>query len=228
MDLKASGQYIHRDNISEIERFLLYVLDQASTQKITENDKRTLAVAYHRLWWYRDQEIKRYFPKTEKFEEYTPFIFPEHKLTAEQDLKKLLLNSKDYSKLFKLFKTDISKILDFFAVKGNKEVETEAASILYYDTHGNFWHGDKTKFCYPIGSKSGRFLILKYLIENKGYQMTAEISDALGNKDKQGIRTEIRKIKSNIQKYLGLDDVLLSKMHSGYGINPKYKIVLYK
>lgn len=189
---------------------------------------------YHRLWWYRDQEIERKFTRVEKFNDYPSFIFPEYNLTAEQDIKTLLLSNKDshgnvgYAKLLKLFKTDISTTLDFFSAKEPKDASSSTSSILYYDNYGNFWHGDKSKFCYPIGSTSSRFLILKYLFENKGFQTTADISAVVGGKDKQSIRTEIRKIKANIQKYLGLDDILLSKKESGYGINPKYKVVLDK
>lgn len=232
MDLKEFGQYVYRNNVSQIEKFLVYVQDKIVDQKLTETQKRSLAIVYHRLWWYRDQEIEKRFAKSEKFNDYSPFIFPEYNLTAEQDIKTLLLANKDkkgnvsYAKLLKLFKTDISTTLDFFADKEPKNVGDEIISILYYDKYGNFWHGDKNKFCYSLGATSDRFLILKHLFENKGFQKTEDISDVMNGKDKQVIRTEIRKIKANIQKYLGLDDVLISKKESGYGINPKYKVVL--
>ncbi len=232
MDLRTSLQVINRDNISDIEKFLAYVLD-ASTQELKEAQKRTLAIVYHRLWWYRDQEIKRFFPKTEKFQEYVPFVFSDHKLTAEQDLKNLLLNNKDrfgnpdYPALLKLFKSDISETLSFFTSKENRTVEGTQL-ILRYNNYGKFWHGDITKSCYPINSKSKRFKLLRYLIENEGFQDTKDILASVGGKDTHSIRTAVKEMRLLIEKKLDLDDVILSNPPDGYALNPKYKVVFEK
>lgn len=113
--------------------------------------------------------------------------------------------------------------------EAKSEIETapNAGLILYFDQIGNFWHGDKNELCYPMGEQSNRFSILKYLIENKGFQTTDAISSALGGKDKQNVRTEISKIRRNISSFLKIDgnDVIEAKKDSGYRINPKYKII---
>ncbi len=106
-------------------------------------------------------------------------------------------------------------------------------SILYLEKSGDLWHGDiNNRHCYPMKAKSGRFLIFKYLVDNKGYQDTSTIVDFLKqecNKQKtsQNVRTEITKIRENISDFLDLDGIefIQSKKDSGYRINPKYKIL---
>lgn len=105
------------------------------------------------------------------------------------------------------------------------ETKTTSGLILYLDGTGNFWHGDKNEFCYPMGATKDRLLIIKYLVENKGLQATELIASALG-KDKQNIRTEVSKIRKNIKKYLKLEDVIQSKKDSGYQLNSKYEVIL--
>lgn len=109
----------------------------------------------------------------------------------------------------------------------NSEEEIKSGSgFLYLDTTtGNFWHGDKTRFCYPMGATKDRLIILKYLVENKGLQATERLASVLG-KEKQNIRIEMAKIKMNIKKYLKLEDVIQSKKDSGYEINQKYEVIL--
>lgn len=97
---------------------------------------------------------------------------------------------------------------------------------LYLDKDGNFWHEPKEKFCYPMGAKSERLKILSYLVDNKGFQSPEVISEYLGGKKHQTIRTEIKKIKDHIKKSLNIDgnELIESKKDSGYRINPIYKI----
>ena len=102
---------------------------------------------------------------------------------------------------------------------------TQNNILLYLDAQGNFWHGDKNKNCYQMGLKGNRYLILKYLAENKGFQDTASLAQRF-SKDKQGVRGEIGKIKANIKKFLQINDVIASQKDGGYSINEKYKIVL--
>jgi hypothetical protein len=234
MDFQELKEYMHLENISGIEKFLLYMLDKVSSFKPTQTDKRNLAIVYHRLWWFRNNEIKKYFSGSKSFKEYNPFIFEEYKLSAEQDIKSLEFSRKGLSEekwlsdLLKVFKKDISETISFFSTKEKKEVNLENTSVLYIDNNGNFWHGDKTKFCYPMGVKGKRFMILSYLAENRGIQLTKNISDFVGHNKTQNTRNEIGKIENNIQKFLGLGDVIVSKKDSGYGINSKYKIVKEK
>lgn len=97
--------------------------------------------------------------------------------------------------------------------------------IIYLDSDGNLWHGNKEQNCYPMGSTKGRFMIVRHLASNKGFQSTDIISSILGGKDKQNTRNEISKIRNKISFYLKIDDLIESKKDSGYRINPKYKIV---
>ena len=103
-------------------------------------------------------------------------------------------------------------------------------SILYLDGVGNFWHGDKNDYLYSMVENSKRFLILKYLVEHKGFQQTKEIASNLEISNTQSVRVEISKIKSNIKKYLEIDgdEIIESKKDSGYRINPQFKIILKK
>jgi len=99
---------------------------------------------------------------------------------------------------------------------------------LYLNKVGDLWREPKNKYCYPMNEKSERHRIVRYLVVNKGYQNTRDISYALNGKSEQSIRTEIGKIRKNISKYLKVesDEVIEGRKESGYRINPKYKITL--
>jgi len=117
-----------------------------------------------------------------------------------------------------------------FKKSGNNELD-KIGRILYLDADGNFWHGENpSQFCYPMDGKSKRYNILKYLIENEGYQSPAVAIQHLQTKTTKTFRSEISKIRANIKKYLGIDgnDLIESRDDSGYRINPKYKIFLVK
>ncbi len=105
------------------------------------------------------------------------------------------------------------------------QVVDNSGIIIYLDSDGNLWHGNKDQNCYPMGSTKGRFVIIRHLADNKGFQSTGSISSILGGKDKQNTRNEISKIRHKISFYLKIDDLIESKKDSGYRINPKYKIV---
>ena len=118
---------------------------------------------------------------------------------------------------------------EYLVELGVKE-NNSSTSILYLDKDGNFWHGDKEQFCYPMKATSNRFCILKYLIENEGYQSPRDMLPHVKTKTTQTLRSEIGKIRKNIIKFLSIngDDLIDSKDDSGYRINPKYKILLSK
>jgi hypothetical protein len=94
--------------------------------------------------------------------------------------------------------------------------------VLYLSENGDLYKDVKRK--YQMGQASDRYKIIKFLSENIGYHTTDEISGKLGNKNKQTLRTEIGKIKSNANTKLGFKDLIEGKKQSGYRINPKYKI----
>lgn len=100
--------------------------------------------------------------------------------------------------------------------------------VLKFDTEGNLWHTDKSKFCYSIEKGSARLKFIKYLIENKGYQDTLKLADIL-NKKSQDVRIEKSKINAMIKKFLDLTDFIENGGNvGGYGINPKYKVLVSK
>jgi len=102
--------------------------------------------------------------------------------------------------------------------------------VLYLNEDGDLWREPKNKYCYEIGKKSNRYKIIRYLLNNSGYQRTAEISTMLENKGEQTTRTEIAKIRDNITKFLKIDgkEILEARKGSGYRIGKKYKIQIKK
>lgn len=98
---------------------------------------------------------------------------------------------------------------------------------IYLNSAGDLYKEPKTKYCYPMGEKSDRHGIVRYLVMHRGYQPTSGLSNALGRKSEQSIRTEIGKIRKKATRYLkiGEDKIVEGKKDSGYRINPKYKIV---
>lgn len=111
-------------------------------------------------------------------------------------------------------------------VKGQKK--NEARTHLFVDNNGNFWADPKDQLCYSMGEDSERLKILLYLVDNNGFQNTDVIANHLGEKGKQGVRTEIGKMKAKIKQYLRLDNVIESKRGSGYRINPAYRVIRYQ
>ncbi len=114
------------------------------------------------------------------------------------------------------------------AKKLDKPMQTQnQEKVLYLNNVGELYREPKTKYCYPMNEKSNRYKVIRFLTDNKGYQITKVIAGESGYKSEQTTRTEIGKIRNNIKKYLKIDgkDLLQGKKESGYRINPKYKIV---
>jgi len=109
--------------------------------------------------------------------------------------------------------------------KRNKKKQIKEGT-LYLNQNGDLYREPKDRYCYPMGEKSNRHKIIRFLVMNKGYQPTGFISTELGIESEKTIRTEIGKMRNNIKKYLKIDgkDFLQGKKESGYRINPKYKI----
>lgn len=116
----------------------------------------------------------------------------------------------------------ILKKVDEKMQKGKKTSFSE----LYLNRVGDLWREPKTKYCYPMGEKSDRHRIVRYLAINKGYQQTSAISSALDQKNEQSLRKEIGKINENFKEFLQIakDKLIESKKGSGYRMNQKYKI----
>lgn len=109
------------------------------------------------------------------------------------------------------------------------QIDSSSVFVLHLEKDGDLWHTDK-KFCYSMEADSNRFQILKYLIENKGYQSPKEMISYVETETTKTLRSEINKIRKSIKDKLGLDgkDIIESKKNSGYRINPKYKILISK
>lgn len=130
------------------------------------------------------------------------------------------LNKEKFEKFYKKLSSDTFK-----------SSTPEGGMVFYLDNDGNFWHDPKDKFCYPMGKTSERLKILSYLVDNSGYQSPKVLSEYLNGKNTQTIRTEVRKIRDNIAKFLGIKgkkEVIDSKQDSGYRINPKHKVFRVK
>ncbi len=131
-----------------------------------------------------------------------------------------------YSYLVKLNDRKFDEIYEQMKAKFQTK-KSDTKTHLFIDDAGNFWLEPKAILCYPMGAKSERFKILRYLVDNKDFQDTQTIADYLGDKNTQGVRTEIGKIRDNITKFLKIDgdEIIESKKDSGYRINPAYKVV---
>lgn len=113
-----------------------------------------------------------------------------------------------------------------------KEISVDSGKTsgftIYFDTEGNLWHTDKSEFCYPIEKDSARLKFIRFLIENKGYQDTSKLADIL-NKKSQDVRIEKSKINAMIKKFLDLPNFIENGGNlGGYGINPKYEVLVSK
>jgi len=158
-----------------------------------------------------------------------PFFssLPSPKRDTLFDYRKKELKKDNY----KLYTTRIHNYLiqELSKKESEETIKKEVkGTILYLNQNGDLYREPKDKYCYPMGEKSNRHKIIRFLATNKGYQLTKFISAELGIESEKTIRTEIGKMRNNIKKYLKIDgkDFLQSKKGSGYRINPKYKIVL--
>ena len=129
-------------------------------------------------------------------------------------------------------KMEITKMPELKIRQLGKISESQKKQIketaLCLNQNGDLYREPKDRYCYPMGEKSNRHKIVRFLATNRGYQLTESISTELSIESEKTIRTEIGKMRSNIKKYLKIDgkDFLQGKKESGYRINPKYKITL--
>ncbi len=133
----------------------------------------------------------------------------------------IVVNHGKFDKLYQKY-SDQSELLQ--AENNNLKKKREIISI---DKLGNLWRESKDKYSYPMGQKSDRLKIVKFLKVGSEFKLTGDIASALNKDNLKTIRAEIQKINRNFKKYLGVKDKLIvSKRGSGYGINPGFKILL--
>lgn len=180
-------------------------------------------IELHENDFYRDEKKVRIFKvlnnfweeglitKTFKLGFYSSYIFK-----SLNDFWKVKINAQE--KFFKLFPKNKTTDSYFESVK-----DTE----IFLDSDGNLYKDPKREYCYPMGKDRDRYKIVCFLAKNEGYQPTKLISYEVNNKSEKSIRTEIGKIRNNIDKYLKINgkDVIEGKKENGYRINPKYKFI---
>jgi len=161
----------------------------------------------------------------EKIKKDNSAFFAKIKQYSEQHLtKKEIIQEPPATKI------EITKMPELKIKKSEELSESKKKQIketaLYLNQNGDLYREPKDKHCYPMDEKSNRYKIIRFLITNKGYQLTEFISTELDIESEKTIRTEIGKMRNNIEKYLKIDgkDFLQGKKESGYRINPKYKI----
>lgn len=128
----------------------------------------------------------------------------------------------------KSFSVKVTEMPELKIKKSESKRKKIKETALFLNQNGDLYREPKDRYCYPMGEKSNRHKIIRFLVMNKGYQLTEFISTELGIESEKTIRTEIGKMRNNIEKYLKIDgkDFLQGKKESGYRINPKYKITL--
>ncbi len=150
------------------------------------------------------------------------------KETKEKERKEMEQKKESDALPIKIVGETAIKISGFQAPSSIKSIKNNP-SELYLNAVGDLWREPKDKYCYPMGEKSDRHKLLRYLATNKGHKQTADISLALEGKNEQSIRTEIGKIRGNIKKYLNIDGKQVieeGRKGSGYRIGSKYKITI--
>lgn len=138
----------------------------------------------------------------------------------------------------------VIRVADYFVDKAEAylagqsdptKIVSSGKIVLHLDKSGNLWYGNnKDKNCYEMQADSETFFIFKYLVDNKGFQKTQDIADAVSirfkkEKTSEQVRLAISRIRSRISGSVHIDgkDVIPEgKNGSGYEINRKdYQIV---
>lgn len=143
--LKDIGRNISNVELLEIERFLLYVTEMSEKHQFSRNEKMSMALSYHRLWWFREKQIKRYATKKDVFTKLPPYIFPEFEGTAKIDINTVLSLHKNFVDsviLPKLFIDDISTTRNFLTKK-DKQNNTEQDFYITQKGDEFFYKGNR-------------------------------------------------------------------------------------
>jgi len=129
-------------------------------------------------------------------------------------------------------KVDIENLKKFKEKQEEKSLPSDKKkqtkeTVFCLNQNGELYQEPKNKRCYSMDAKSNRHKIIDFLAKNRGYQSTGLIARELLIESEKTIRTEIGKIKNNIEKHFkGKKDFLQGKKESCYRINPKYKVII--
>lgn len=115
----------------------------------------------------------------------------------------------------------------------NKNISVKVAKKnidinLHLGKTGDIWREPKNKYCYSMDEKSNRHKIVRFFIENIGYQPIEDLIIELKSISKKTVSNEIGKINENVRKHLKLTKLnfIEGRKGSGYRINSKIKIEL--
>ncbi|MDP2709400.1 MAG: hypothetical protein Q8O93_05175 [bacterium] len=94
---------------------------------------------------------------------------------------------------------------------------------------GDLYREPKDKHCYPMRGEGLRLKILRAMIDYSSYRQTRDIMADVSSKSVESFRDAIGAINRKAQSALNLptglkNNLILSKSHSGYMINPLYPI----
>lgn len=97
---------------------------------------------------------------------------------------------------------------------------------LFLNNVGDLWREPKNTHLYSIGEKSNRHKIIRFLVDNAGYQDSQDIRNFIGEISGKVLGNEIGKINLNVSNKLKLKNLKLieSRKGSGYRINQKVEI----
>lgn len=250
------GRWLHNGYYPTDFNEILCIYDDYSKELLSEFSNPNINIVYkvfNKSFYILKKFLTAHFaiPKQDYVRyDYPPFYYLEpeiHHNFGKQDAtsslrwdeyKKELDNladkvEKNYKNFIKIAKRELEKqISDNQQIMPlSKTIESNKIPKLYLNNVGDLWREPKTKYCYPLGENSDRHKIVRYLITHKEYQQTSTISEVLGQKSEQSIRTEIGKIRKNIKKFLNIDGKQIieeGRKGSGYKIGSKYEIKLKK
>ena len=182
---KISKEIVVTPESLTIEHFLLYLSERSAILIFSADEKMQLARAYHRLWWFREKNITKYFPKDQRYKKLPPFIFPEFQSQAEIDLENLLAtNPKMIHRVDtpKVLIKDVSNAKKFIA---RKESEQKKQSDDFYITKD----GDDFRY---------KGMILKLSKKSAYYKVFCALFDLLPHGGEIEYRELATEIKSRI------------------------------
>ncbi|MDC1205313.1 hypothetical protein N8083_00500 [Candidatus Pacebacteria bacterium] len=222
-ELRNATKDFSEKPISEIEEFLIGVQDMIRPLEFTDSEKRKLNLVYHRCWSFRDNLIKKYYLDGEVFTKIEPHIYPEHRLSSDQDVKQLLKSDSEYRDsvlipdILTMQSEETLKFLD------QKRIEqTNEDYKLHLEPEGDFWYLDRVKRCYQARGK--QLELLRFLLENPGAHSRKDIVGSLGINSEQQVTNKVGILRDKIKHDLALEDVIVTgEDGNGYRISPKYE-----
>ncbi|MBU4536553.1 hypothetical protein KJ603_00760 [Patescibacteria group bacterium] len=101
--------------------------------------------------------------------------------------------------------------------------------LLTLTTEGDLYREPKIQYCYPMRGEGMRLKILRAMIGYSTYRQTRDIMSDVSSKSAESFRDAIGSLNRKARFALKLpagtnNNLILSKSHSGYMINPLYPI----